>query len=79
MLDHCAKSATKDAILLSGNKTSMGVFIDDPKNVNSLAELIVDFYEGSTKKTIARGNETLHSAMYLASNDVLKPPMVTAR
>ena len=51
---------------------SMGVYVDDPKSLDNLCDLFVDFYSGTSKSTIARGAEKVLSALMLTSNEVGK-------
>lgn len=71
MLKHCTKTSSKEAILQARSVNSMGVFIDDPQSIASLRDVLVDFYSGCAKSTIARGKEAVHSALFVTSNEVV--------
>ena len=68
MTNLCTKTNSKEALLKAGSRNSLGVFVDDPKNIANLSDVFVDFYSGCTKSTIARGTEEVHSALYMARN-----------
>ena len=71
MTNLCTKTNSKEALLKAGSRNSLGVFVDDPKNIANLSDVFVDFYSGCTKSTIARGTEEVHSALYVTSNEVV--------
>jgi hypothetical protein len=71
MLKHCNKITLKEAILKIGSSSSMGVFIDDPKSLDNLSDVFVDFYSGASKSTIVRGMEKVRSALFPTSNEVV--------
>ena len=71
MSKYCIKTSSKEAILKAGSENTLGVFIDDPQNINSLSDVFVDFYFGCTKSTISRGTEEVHSTLFLTSNEVV--------
>ena len=52
MSKYCIKTSSKEAVLKVGSENTLGVFIDDPQNINSLSDVFVDFYAGCTKSTI---------------------------
>lgn len=41
--------ASKAAIVKASSNSSMGVFVDDPKSLESLSEAFVEFYSGISK------------------------------
>ena len=72
-LDKYIKTASKESILKSANESTMGaVFIDDPQGLATIADLFVDFYNGISKSTIARGREQIRCGLMVTSNNVLE-------
>ena len=71
MTNHCAKTNSKEPLLKAGSRNSLGVFIDDPRNIANLSDVFVDFYSGCTKSTIALGTEEVHLTLYVTSNEVV--------
>ena len=64
-------SASKEKILQRASQCSIGVFLDDPPNISALKELFIDFFNGASRETIARGKEKIRCGLMVTSNDVV--------
>lgn len=69
--DSFVKSTTAPKVLQRGNKSTLGVFLDDPPDISSLKEVFVSFYNGASRDTISRGVEKIRCGLMVSSNDVV--------
>ena len=64
------KSAKREAVIAAANKSTLGLWIDDPLNIPG--ELVVDFYNLSRQETLSRGTEEIRCGLMFTSNNILK-------
>ncbi|KAL9976746.1 hypothetical protein ACROYT_G014075 [Oculina patagonica] len=65
------KTTSKEAILQQASSSSFGVFVGDPKKINSMSNIFIDFYNGASKATIERSRETINSGLMLTSSSTV--------
>lgn len=65
------KTVTKEKILRRASQCSIGVFLDDPPNISALKELFIDFFNGASRDTIARGQEKIRCGLMITANDTV--------
>lgn len=65
------KQISREGLISRANSTTMGVHIDDQKNLKSISEVVVDFYNMAKSETFERGTEEIRCGLVFTSNTKL--------